>query len=891
MENETTIEITPEIFIPEQYLEDYKKYFISDIDSIEDQFNSYKLINPQYDYKQQEFKIVIYFKIFGNYRTRVFEQSLLDEVVRVLRFQEDKAIETYGENDDWLVKIDGDYQEIKRYELDFMLIKPINSWYGRGFDLELIKIIDNRLFYIIFTKSTSQCLSIASIKSQELDKINKSATELKNHKLINNNNKYIDLKSRITKFYNKEIILIKNEKDLSSFSDEDYKDNIILFTNNMHIGSVYVNYIPDIKIKKKQEIINHHQEILRNEKVDLKALVWWDFEFEFSNTSIIEDELRITSKEPNLVHLCVDFSDGRNEELVFKNVRESISFLKALSDKGLVYVYSVNGSKIEHQFTLKSLIKDFGQGRQNKKNFTKYECNNNHGSKLKSLVYGNLRFIDLSLIIPKSVEEMSKIFQTTVPKGHQEWATQPKTKKVWNEEMNNWEYIFDKDKWYKTKTWNYKHQPDVEYTANDNRIQRETSYKFNDILCSYINPQRYYFRGSPWLLAATSISSIGKKIILNKYPQICNDVRERAIFQPFFKGGKCEMFYKGFLKTNEYTIVQTDANSYYPSLACRDDLPEMVVEQSTTFPKTNEKRLWWAYCYITYSRKKHKPTVGIIKEGKFMFPNFIKPTLVPLSCYAFNEKPEDFIIHKVIKVIYFSSFSMSHLFEKWYEKKLNAKTKCEAEVYKLQYNGALGGLGLKINQDGRIYTNDPDTVSKDEKISDYFLIKTFDNLFVLSYEKLINAKTSFHVIASITEMGRIGLVEKYKQLLKIGKAFWLYCDTDSLHLYCDDKVKNYIKDNSSNILGGWDFSEYKVAYYRGLKAYALDDKITFKGVHRNDLKHLSMVHLVNEDLELAGVRWIIDSNSINIKEMKFSFKSDYKKGTMRNNGSIIPLKI
>lgn len=887
------VEIPPDLFVPDQYLDNYTKYLISDLDSIEDQFTSYKITNPKYDYKQQEFKIVIYFKIYGNTRTRVFEQVLLDEMIRILRYQEEKIEEKYGEDDDnWLVKEENEYKEIKRYELEFMLIKPVNSWYGKGFDLEILKIVNNNLYYIIFTKSTSECLSIASIKSQELDKMNCSAEQLKNHPLLNKNFRYKDKKSRITKYYNKEIILVKNENDLSLYSEEEYKSNIILFTSNMHIGCVYFNYIPNITIKNKQEIINYNKNMIKNEKVDIKALVWWDFEFEFDNRSPIEDELRLTSKEPNLIHICVDFDDGRNEELVYKNVREAISFLKALSNKGLVYVYSVNGSKIEHQFTLKSLIKDFKQGQQNKKSQTKYECKNNHGSKLKSLSYGNLKFIDLTLIIPKSVEEMSKIFKTSTPKGHQEWETLEKTKKVWNENLNTWELVFDKDKWYKNKIWNYKNKLDVEYTANDNRIPRETSYKFNSILCTYIEPQKYYFRGTPWLLAATSISSIGKKIILNKYPYICNDPRERAIFQPSYKGGKCEMFYKGYLKSDEnFSIVQTDANSYYPSIACRDDLPELVVDQANTFPDKKETKIWLSYCYVTYKKDFVKPPIGLIKEGKFIFPNISKPTLLPLWSYTYNYKPNNFIIHKVIKTIYFSSFSMKELFECWYTKKLNAKSKGEAEVYKLQYNGSLGGLGLKIVQDGRIYTNDPDVVSKDDKISDYFLTKTFDDLFVMSYDKLINAKTSFHVIGAITEIGRIGLLTKFKELTKIGQVLWTYCDTDALHLYCDNKVKLHIKNNSNNQLGGWDFNEYEVAYYKGLKCYALDNKVTFKGIHQQDLRYLSMLHLTNETLELNGVRWIINSNSINIKDMKFVFVSDYKKGLVNKYGNVTPLKI
>lgn len=92
----------------------------------------------------------------------------------------------------------------------------------------------------------------------------------------------------------------------------------------------------------------------------------------------------------------------------------------------------MNGSRIEHQFILKSLVVDFKVGDKNEY----YKIKNSSSTRIKSLSYGeNLYFFDGYLILPMSVKDMSRTFNTIATKEHPDWKNYPNTLKVWKNEQ------------------------------------------------------------------------------------------------------------------------------------------------------------------------------------------------------------------------------------------------------------------------------------------------------------------------------------------------------------------------------------------------------------------------------------------------------------------------
>lgn len=891
---EEEIEIPIDIFNEDEFLAPYERFFIENLDDIFTTIDNYKTLHTNYDYVNQTFKILIYYKIYGQTRVKVYKQVLLDEFKNIIKFEEDKYIEKYGEveEDEWIELEDGRYADVKRYEFDMLLIRPINSWYGRGDCFELMKIIENNSYYFIFTKSNSMCLTISSIKSQEIDKINLTASELKSHTLMKNykQKKYVinDEYLQIYKKYNKEIKIIKHESQLLKLIDKDFKEFIILFTLGQHIGCVYKNFIPKLDLENKTININVNNINLNK----IHALVWMDLEFEFDD----EVEICIKSKDPNLVCLIINKEDvDKIDKLVFRNVKLALNYLINLQKQGLTYVYSVNGSKIEHQFIIKSLIKDFKQG-SNKKDYPiNYECDNVSGTRIKTIKYGNLHFVDQSLIIPKSVEEMGKIFNTSVLKDHNEWSYLEKTKKIWNKDKNDWDYIFDKDKWYRNKKWDHKNQDDIDYCFNDCQIPMEAAFKFNKILSKLVSKIKYTFKGEPWVISQSSISSIGKSTLLDIYPKIVNSKRERAIFQCAYFGGRCEMKNQGYLKSeSNKRLIGIDINGSYASQACKE-LPGSVLREQEDLNDLDEGDIWVSFCYITLTKKFNMPPFGIQLKSQYVFPNIKTKTLIPLWSYTYNYFKNVIKIHKVIKTYVFNKFSFEYPIRNWYKLKQEAKTRDEKEVYKIFCNGALGGLALKTIQDGRIYTNNPDFISTDKKLTMYNVSKSFDNgeinMYIITYDKLIEAKTAFQTMSAITELGRLQLREKYDELKEVGYFEWLYGDTDSFKIICDNKVADYLKETASNELGGWDYEEYEAVYFRGLKSYCLDDKVVFRGIHKKELTNLSMLNIIDDNINLNSTRWKVIDNSITIYNSQFHYENNYKKGVIKSNGKVKPILI
>lgn len=853
-------------FEEEEYLDRYRTFQITTFDDVIDAIDDYVDIY-KYDKILTMFKICVSFRINGQIRTKLFNRVTIKEFYKLFN-QYQIVIEKY-DNDNDIEYLFERFINVK--------IRPVNPWFGKGDNYYITEIYNNLFYQICFTKTSNTCLATSAIKHEEPLNRDKTATEFTDHPLMK-----IIRYVQITNIYQSQSIIENyyNKKVKIFYSIEEINPNEInLFSRHNHIGYITNDY-PVLDI-----FLNHHNRLMvKQELKDIYALVSLDCEFSWSPIADRPGEL--INNEPNLIVMTILLKEGR-KQIVKKSFKQILNYLINMANLGQVFVYSVNGAKVEHQFIAKELVKSFS------KNQDMYEFGNVNGTSLKVLHYGsNLTFLDTVFLMNMSVSDMVKSFGTTCEKGHKEWDIYPKTKKVWINDK--WEYVFDKSQWYKNKKWDTNNKHDVEYCANDTIIALEALLKFNKIITPLVNCLKYKLpNGDIWSLANSSISSIGKQTILSHFPNGNNCMKAKGLFQPQYLGGRCEIYKHGYIKSsNLRTIMSIDINSAYTGNGSLE-LPYEFVKQSPILNEnTNYK--WGMFCYIRYLNNYKVPPLGLIRNNEFIFPNIENSTLMFIWDFEFKKLQHNISIDKIEQVYYFTSVSYKDIFQPWYEMKKNASTTSERVAAKMLCNGSLGGLGLKQIQDGRALTLDPERHCSEHNIYTAEFYDAFDNYKWLIYDKFIISKTSYHTIGYITALTRMQLWNKYRSCLKIDpSAELIRWDTDGLTIIGNNELKEHLRNTSNKELEGWDFETHEAGYMRGLKKYCLDDKIKFNGINRSNLSHMSMMRLLDETVTTVNEKWSRTKNcNITLQTDRIiNMNKEYTKGIIMENGDIVPLVI
>lgn len=854
------------------------------IETIEDIFgllDDYQYsIFPELVTEESRFVFNLVYIIDGNYRTLHLDGLTLEGFrTELLNF--DRKIETYKEREEDLFER---FVELR--------IRQRNRAYGRGEEMYLTTIEDDQIYFKCFTKTTKRCITISAIKFQEKELRTKTATELESHPLLQRIKKkeifcQEEIINEIERYYKKKVVIIQPTTEINY----DQKINkIILIVYNNHVGYVTKDY-PTIEFNSINKNKNNEskekdkeKEPKEKEKEHLQALFFWDLEFEWE-----KKESTYVSKEPNLVcmkGLIKTQSGYEVKTFVKRNIGLMMAVLINMANKGKVLVYSVNGAKIEHQQALREIIKNYFKNKKHE-----YTLRNTIGSKIKTLKFGeNLYFYDTVLLLPMSLSEMATNFNTTTEKGHKEWGSLPKTLKVWKEDQ--WVYEFDKDEWYRTKKWDYKNKDDIDYCVNDCDITMDAMMAYNNNLkdkvdcISYLAPN-----GDTWVLGNTSISSIGKQTLLRRFPDGLNCNAIKSILQESYMGGRCEIFYHGYLLNNESrTLVSIDINSSYPFQGTKD-LPYSIYSVSEEIPKFSNEYIWGSYCWISYKENYQIPPLGIKRGGNLYFPNLDEPTLVFLWDFEYYHLQDNLIIHQVSKTFNFTKTTFKPLFESWYELKKNAPNKTVKTVAKQLLNGTTGGLGLKQLQPVRVLTKSVEMTMEDLCLQKTLSYEAFDGYEWLIYNDFIVAKTMFQAISYITALGRWQLWEKCIECKRIDpQCKILRLDTDGLTVFANEDLNKHLQETSNDELGGWDYETHTSAYVRGLKKYALDDKVVFNGINSKLKEKLSMMHLTNEFLITDNEKWLQKRDlgwENRIRAIKMS--KEYDKGKILENGDVEPL--
>lgn len=788
-----------------------------------------------------------------------------------------------------------------------IVIKKCNPIIPRGgpFEFTIPRLIDDKVYHVYFPKTCSRCIVTSLL-------VYFGITDVTKHTLYKNYNRWSKNKSMkeiliyISAKLDKNVIEIRSINILDE-TIRQHKDDIILVRHQQHVGVVLSGiskieedtFVTKIDADGKTTLVNAKYELIPKIKNFPGIICAIDCEFEWDVTN----ENIKKSKRPNLWCLAISKPDVSGIiKKSFSDIDGVLCVLQKLSlnsDKQPIYVYSHNGKAIEHQYISDWLIKSgFYKSEDSNKSFYEYKFSNVIGSKLKSLKYGRISFIDTTMYMNVSLEKLSTEYNLTTTKGHAEWFVNAVERPAAWKEM-----------WYLNKKWDINNKDDVEYCMNDCIILIEFVKKYNEQLITI-----HSLEESGWYITRASGSAVLKSILFQKYKDIVNNPSQRDVFALSYYGGRCEAFKLGSVSGD---LAVTDITSSYPYEMCNG------VAGKYRFDGLGSR--WLMYAIIRYNQDdQYKlalryPPLTMLRDGKLLFPNMVSKTLVPIWDAEYDEINKEFpgflIIEKIICKYTFDEVSFEELVAPLFEYKTRYKN-VDKSMYnstKTSINSLYGVLAMKIWRNV-LYTS---TDSNKEfairhRVSDFTSIapidiETYDsngimkwlntgvkenvfNKYILS-EKC-NVATAFQTASCITMQARLHLWKKIIEISKLGGQV-LYSDTDSV--YYKNRVAH---SNQGSGIGQWETEHLDEIYIKGLKVYkyrvGTEWTCKIKGIKNEDqIKSLDLDWSKDMNIETSGWQTIRENGTtyqIN-KTFNKNINCVYTKGTVLPNGDVVPLLV
>ena len=323
-------------------------------------------------------------------------------------------------------------------------------------------------------------------------------------------------------------------------------------------------------------------------------------------------------------------------------------------------------------------------------------------------------------------------------------------------------------------------------TTDDPKLLVEYCYRDTEILAkSFIALLNFINKNNIGNFAPT-IASLAFNAYRHRFMQykifIHNNLKAIKLELDSYRGGLCDIFYKGKFKGKFYKL---DVNSMYPYVMSKNTFPIKLIGVYEGLPveyltKLSDKYLWIARVNMSIS----KAVIPLHYNKKLcLIEGNITATITSAEYEAFKE----FItIHKIHEIAIYEHAPIFAEFVKYfYEMRLRAKEAGDtinANFFKLILNSLYGKFGqavrerelikvdkLKPEEIGIEFECDEGSVShKLVQINDYYLI----------LKERVLGRDSFPAIASfVTAYARVYLMQL---ILRAGEDNVYYVDTDSL---------------------------------------------------------------------------------------------------------------
>lgn len=849
---ENTEEVfNPEIFSELQYLEIIR---INSCHTISELFD-YLILAKELE-GDTEYHYDMYIVISNDYdppwqrgfRTKVIRQMTLNDLINYI--------------EEWINELQEAYHD-DRVNMDIIVdvfLRKINPWYGVGKEMKIFKILNNKPYTINFLKTINKCLLKCTLLSL--------GRSLKSREITNFNEYYdsnlntLNLIQKIEERHTIQIKITSSFKTLEQYIQNKQEDEVILFSKNKHIGYLKQE-LPTINALELKE-----QKSLKVEKKSEIIYGAYDFEWEWVKQAEGK-KFNFINKPPNLVTLIY-----KNENILTQKVFNSVKlFLQYISilvhnTSKNMYLYAHNAQRVEHQFIIEELIKDYTR---NKKK-PDIELNNINGKAIKSYSwnqsnYKRIYFYDTLLYMKMSLKNIAESYQTIAVKGHEAQGEQ------------------SDEEFFRNKKWDWKDPKDVEYCMNDSKILLEFIEKFNEQTKSLFS----IFNEDIWILNKSSISSINKDYIFSMYPNLSNDTEQAMLFAEAFYGGRTEIFFRGTIKPEQGIQLRViDIKSAYPDVMINVGFHGRFIGYLNRIPKSTKLCRWMMFAKVKYINKYRYPPLAIKKDGKLLFPNFITYQTRFIFDFEYYELKSNLKIKEVIEVFGFEEQKFPFLKEIYDLKERSKDNKALYESTKVQINGCFGSLAMNLYRPSKSIVNMHEIEIEDITCKDeVFYDQIFNDTYWRTSKDLITTNVCMQGAASITAYCRLKLWKKLCELREAG-CKPLYCDTDSVYFQC---YEDYPHEANTKELGSWDEEIKSEMSIFSCKAYICDGKAVIKGMKKNDV-NIDATEVLQHGLRYINSEWRIGVvGRIGLTDTEKFARLQYTKGCVKKNGRVVPFDL
>ena len=421
------------------------------------------------------------------------------------------------------------------------------------------------------------------------------------------------------------------------------------------------------------------------------------------------------------------------------------------------------------------------------------------------------------------------------------------------------------------------------YCKRDVEIEVENFKRFIKFLEINTISRLCYTQGST-AMAAYLFRHYDKRIYIHNNKEAIDLERES------YRGGRCECFYIGELKDDNYYIV--DVNSLYP-FVMRNNLYPVKYVKTVKEPtvETLQNSLTDYSCVAKVLVRTNEP-VYAVKRERTIFPvgQFWTVLTTPELLYGLERGH----ILKIDRCVLYEQANIFKTYvDRFYKMRLEFKAQGIAEYVELckkLLNTLYGKFGQKADEWKKIgeCPDEPDRVEllfvvgkKGVSQIRYLLGEIFE---LVGYGECFN---SFPAISShVTAYGRLYLWDLMKQT---GVENYYYCDTDSLIINETglDNLQSHLDDLR---LGGLKIEEtMQSLFIRGLKDYTTASKDVVKGIRKNAVRLSEGVYQQEQWPSFRGLLRRNEANTYKVKTIIKHLNREYTKGIVTNSGSVIPL--
>jgi len=421
------------------------------------------------------------------------------------------------------------------------------------------------------------------------------------------------------------------------------------------------------------------------------------------------------------------------------------------------------------------------------------------------------------------------------------------------------------------------------YCRNDVCIELENFKRFIRFLEERHVARLCYTRGST-AMSAYLLSHYAEKIYIH------NNAQAIRLERDAYFGGRVECFFLGSLNSEKYHVV--DVNSLYPTVMRNNDYPVkyLKIKRGVTL-KALEDALVDKAVVAKVLIETAEPAYPV-RRGRLVFPVGLFWT--SLCTPELRHALEHGRIRNIETMVTYAKANIFKSYvDKFYSLRLEFRSQGVAEYEELckkMLNSLYGKFGQKGENWEKIGVC-PGEIDREELVFNMSGRRVTKMRYLMGeIFMMVGTDESFDsfpaIAAHVTAYGRMFL---YKLMKRVGREHYFYCDTDSLII---DGTGLARLDNliSQAGLGGLKIEEScDHVVIRGLKDYTTAAKVVTKGIRKNAVQIADGVY--QQEL-WPGFRGLLRSGRSDVYAVKTVTKHltrDYKKGTVKSDGTVIPL--